>query len=366
MMNDHPYLGFLVACLGPGEAGDRPAPPSRSPQWNWDKLVQTASDETVLSVMHDSLTGLGLAHEVPADVANLFSTVKKLNLERNQRILSELKCISGFFNNAGIEPVLLKGAAYLLSGIYPDLSTRFLVDLDLLLPESDFPAAIKILKNQGYSCDAHPVETIIGNAYPPLWRPQSVEIDLHRSLCLGVCRSLLPGSEVVSKSVIHELDGVRLRIPSPEHLVIHHIVHSQIHDFYRERIRPSLRNMYDMVLLQHRFGSDIDWPAIENRFRRHKQYAALAFYLKQVETTLGLASPLPIQMTGLMKLRWWRRAVFRKVPSLRFVDPLYLYKAGVKSRTPLGEILRAPGGCKYLLAKAFTKSLYVRRLSRVR
>jgi hypothetical protein len=366
MMSDHPYLGFLVACLGSGEAGDRPALPSRSPQWNWDKLVQTAADETILSSMHDSLTGLGLTHEVPADVANLFSTVKELNLERNQHILSGLRRISGLFNNVGIEPVVLKGAAYLLSGIYPDLSTRFLADLDLLLPESDFPAAIKILKGQGYSCDAHPVETIVGHAYPPLWRPHAVEIDLHRSLGVRICKPLLPSAEVLCESVIQELDGVRLRIPSPEHLIVHHIMHSQIHDFYPERIQPSLRTMYDMVLLQRRFGSHIDWPAIETRFRRNGQYAALALYLRQVETTLGFPSPLPIQMTGLMQLRWWRREVLRKVPSLRFVDPLYLFKAGVKPRTPLSEILRAPGGCKYLLAKAFTKGLYARRIARVR
>jgi hypothetical protein len=174
--------------------------------------------------MHDSLTALGLAHQAPVDVANLFSTVKELNFERNKLILSQLKWISGLFNKAGIEPVVLKGAAYLLMGIYPDLSTRFLGDIDLLLPEADFPAAVEILKSEGYFCEnAHPVETIIGNAYPPLCRPHSVEIDLHRGLCLGACKSLLPAAELLSKSVLQELDGTRLRVPSPEHLVIHHI-----------------------------------------------------------------------------------------------------------------------------------------------
>jgi len=366
-MHDHPYLGFLVACLRLDKGDNPPAPPSRFPQWNWDKLVQTAADETILSVMHDSLSGLGLAHELPADVAHLFSTVKELNLERNKRILADLKSISGLFNNVGIEPVVLKGAAYLLRGLYPDLSTRYLADLDILLPESDFPAAIQILRSQGYLCQAaHPVETIIGNAYPPLWRPYSVEIDLHRSLALGVTKSLLSGSEVLGGSVIQELDGVRLRVPSPEHLIIHHVVHSQIHDFYPQRIRPCLQNMHDMVLLQRRFGSDIDWSAIENRFRRNRQYAALALYLKHVENTFGTASPLQIRMTGIMQLRWWRRMVLRKAPALRWFDPLYLFMAGVKPRTPLREVVRAPGGWKYLLSKPFKRSLYTRRLARVR
>jgi hypothetical protein len=364
-MNDSRYLGFLGACLG--KVGTQSASANRFPQWSWDRLVQTASDEMVLSAMQDSITGIGLAHELPAEVANLFSTVKELNLERNNGILSEMKWVARVFNNVGIEPVVLKGAAHLLSRVYPSPSTRFLNDLDLLLPESDLPVAVKILKSQGYSCQReHPVETTVGNAYPPLWRQGSVEIDLHRSLGLGVCESLLPSSEVLSNSVIQQFDGVRLRIPSPEHLIIHHIIHSQIHEFYPERVRPSLRTMYDMVLLQRRFGGQIDWSAIESRFRKNGQYAVLALYLKQVERVLGLACPLPLRMTGLIKLRWWRRAVLRKVPSLRFVDPLYLFIAGVKPRTPLGEILRVSGGWKFLLAKVFTRSLYARRLAGVK
>jgi len=317
--------------------------------------------------MRDSLTLPGLAHELPVDVFNLFLTVKQLNCERNKSILSDLKWISGLFNKVGIEPVVLKGAAYLLLDLYPSPSTRFLGDLDLLLPESDFPAAIKILISQGYSCqNAHPVETIIGNAYPPFRRPHSVEIDLHRSLALGTAKSLLPGSEVLSNSVPKELDGVRLRIPSPEHLIIHHIVHSQIHDFYPQRIKPSLQNMHDMVLLRRRLDSDIDWSAIENRFRRNGQYTALALYLRHVENTFGMAGPLQIRMTGIMQLRWWRRMVLRKAPALRWFDPRYLFMAGVKPRTPLSEVVRAPGGWKYLLGKPFTRSLYARRLAGVR
>jgi hypothetical protein len=367
MPTDHPYLGFLVVCLGLGEGRDQPVSPRRSPKWNWDKLVQTAANEEILSTMHDALGRLKLIQEVPADVGNLFSTIKELNYERNELILSDLKSICRLLNSVGIEPVVLKGAAYLLTGVYPDPATRYLADLDLLLPASDFSVAIKLLKSQGYCCQsAHPVETIIGNAYPPLFRPHSVEIDLHRGLCLGVGGAVLPSSEVLSSSVLEELDGVRVRIPSPEHLVVHHIVHSQLHDFYRDRIRPSLRNMYDMVLLQDRFGDEIDWLSIEKRFRRKRQYAALGLYLRHVESTMAVASPIPIRMTGLMQLRWWHRAALRRAPGLRWFDPLYLFMAGVKPRTPLREVLSAPGGWKYLLAKPFTKNLYARRLAGVR
>jgi hypothetical protein len=107
-MHDDPYRGFLASCLSTNEGGHQPTLPSQFPRWNWDKFVQTAADETVLSAMRDSLTLPGLAHELPVDVFNLFLTVKQLNCERNKSILSDLKWISGLFNKVGIEPVVLE------------------------------------------------------------------------------------------------------------------------------------------------------------------------------------------------------------------------------------------------------------------
>jgi hypothetical protein len=334
---------------------------------DWDSIVETAADEQVLALMRDLVSERVLAEELPADVANLFETVKNLNSERNENILAQLREIAYILNERGIEPIVLKGAAHLLSGVYPNLSTRFLVDLDILLPADTFSTAIKLLKQHGYSCNGiHPVEEVIGNEYPPLWKAGSVEVDLHRDLGLGACKRILSTSEVLRDSTVHEFEGVRVRIPSPEHLVVHHIIHSQIHDYYPERIRPSLRTMYDMVLLQRRFSNQIDWPAIDNRFRCGRRYPAFAMYLKEVQRALGFASPMPIQMTGVMWIQWWRRTLLRKVPSLRFFDPLYLLITAVKPRTPVTEILSVPGGLKYLLAKPFTRSFYARRFAGVR
>jgi hypothetical protein len=339
--------------------GARWAQDESDTQCNWDELIRTAANAFVLSSMYDCIQALPARADVPDEIANVFATIRDLNRERNKKILANVREIAAALNRVGIEPVALKGVAQLLAGVYPSLGTRFLNDFDLLVGESDFPVAVETLRELGYSpLDAGPIESAVGHSYPPMSREDSVEVDLHRTLGLGVCSSILPPSDVLRDSTVHEFRGVRIRIPSPEHLVTHQIIHSQIHEAYPERIWPNLRSMYDIILLQRHFGSSIDWAAIENRFGRNGQYPVLAMYLRQVRNLLGLECPVKIQLTGLTRLRWHRRNVLRAAPWLRMADPVYVLRAGLMPRMPVREILGLPGGWKYLTRRVLSKRFY--------
>ena len=113
--------------------------------------------------------------------------------------------------------------------------------------------------------------------------------------------------------------------------------------------------MYDIVLLQLRFGASIDWAGIEDRFRRNGQYPVLAMYLLQLQDALGFECPLPVSLTWVTRLRWSRRNILRAAPGLRIADPLYLFRAGLLPRMPVREILSLPGGWKYVVRRVFSK-----------
>ena len=339
---------ILSACL----------PPARHPEAYWDRFLRTASNERILPALHDLSTGFDL----PSYIRDVLSAIKQLNRTRNREILDQLKSLCGLLNRYGIEPVALKGIANQLAGVYPDLGTRFLADIDLLIPERDFSAAVHALADLGYRCtESDPVELKIGHSYPPLVGPGCVEVDLHRTLGLGVCRSFLSASEVLSDSVLLEWEGVRLRLPSPEHLVTHHIMHSQMHDSYRDRIWPSLRGLYDLALLTEKFGRDIDWSKLESRFTMRDEGPVLAMYLLQARDLLSLELPVSPRLDPISRLRWSRRKLLRKNPWLRFVDPLYWFLAGFLPRTRrVHEILTLPGGWKYLARKFINPHFYAR------
>ena len=333
-----------------------------SPDWKWEKLIDTASIELVLPLVRNLLRTTDAPTAVPPDVSNLFATVQQLNADRNRSILSQVKTLTAALNAKGIEPVALKGLAHLVTDVYEDDAVRYLVDIDLLVSESDLPASVKILADGGWEGDKpHPIELAIGHSYPSLARPDSVPIDLHRSMGRRICNLILPPFEVLRDSSLFEFEGVRLRIPSPNHLVIHHIIHSQLHDSYRDRLWPPLRTMYDLVLLQRRFGDRIDWAAIETRFRARGQFGILVTYLLRVENVLRFKPPIPLSLDLLTRLRWWRRTLLWNAPSLRLIDPIWFFSAGLRSRAyRLSEILRLPGGTLYLVRKLLTPGFFSR------
>jgi hypothetical protein len=353
------HYTFLAACLGDGSqwASNEGSTANISPT----ALIRTADAQFVLPAVHSALQNRGLSWRLPAEANEFLSTLELLNLERNRMLLSEIKSIAELLNRHGIEPILLKGAAYLVAGVYQHLADRLIGDIDLLIAKSQYPAAIELLVNSGYRrAESDPVG-LFRHHHPPLRRPHSALVEVHRSLTSGKLAHFLTGSEIVAFSSAHELEGVRVRIPSPEHLVTHHILHSQLHGYYSERIWPSLRCMLDLLLLERRFGSLIDWPAVATRFRRNHQYRALALHLNQVEQTLGMPTPIAINWTPAVKLHRFNRELIRAHPSLRLIDPdLYASMLGRRARI-VGSILSAPTGWK-VLSKALFGARFYRNL----
>src|SRR5581483_8058396 len=84
-----------------------------------------------------------------------------------------------------------------------------------------------------------------------------------------------------------------------------------------------------------------------------------AMHLVQLQNVLGIEMPFPIRLTGLTYLRWLRRKLLRKLPVLRYFDPVYMYAAVLVRRLRLlGNALRAPGGWRYILKHLFAPGVY--------
>ena len=361
MRGRDPHLRFLAACLS--GCLEEAAICQSSPHWNWETLVAVASAEYVLSGVYRLVQQLDQTSSLTPDVLDVLQTVESLNARRNEIILSQIRELGAAFNSAGIEPVVLKGLAHLLSGLYPDKSFRFLIDIDLLVPESDLLKAVGILERLGYRGDKpDAIELEVNHSYTPLFRAGAVTVDLHHRLGRRVSRVILPEAEVLRDSGVCEFEGVRLRIPTPQHLMIHHIIHSQLHDSYRDRLWPPLRTMYDFVVLQRSFAQQLDWEDVEARFRKQNQLATLTMYILRVEEVLGARRPFPVKLRGIARLRWQRRRILWDYPALRFLDPWWFLSAGLSARTEqVREVLRVPGGARYLVRK-FSPAEFFERL----
>ncbi len=347
------YHQFLCECLRCNSDGARAL--RNDARWNWERLFQAASQEMVLPAL------AGAVPDAPPDVSEFLSAVEFLSRDRNRAIFEELEIAAGLLNEIGIEPVLLKGVAYLATGVYRNPGRRYLMDLDLLVPEARLKDAAEILMQNGFAREDEDQFGRFRHHYPPLRRPGSVSIELHHSLGLGRCASLLPAREVTERAVLHDFNGVRVRIPCPEHLMTHLILHSQMQHPYNERIWPPLRAMYDLVLLQGRFSDSIDWKNIELRFRRARQYGMLALHLLEVRRALGLAAPMQLRLNRLTRLRWHRRKLLRRVPVLRYLDPVYMFSTVfIRRFRVLRNVVSTGEGWKHFVVQLCKPDVYQR------
>ena len=354
-----PYYQFLCACL----SLDREAALTsvRDPNWNWEQLFQRANEEAVLPALDRNIRELGPGAFIPSEISDFMSAVESLNRERNTAILDELKTAVILLNEAGIQPILLKGAAYVATRVYINAGDRYLGDLDLLVPESQLGTAVEVLMLHGFAPDPSDRFGAFRHHHPPLSRPGAISIELHHSLGLGACALLLPAAEVIENSLVYDLEGITVRVPCPQHLLTHLIMHSQMHHSYSERIWPPLRAMYDFARLQSRFGAALRWPAIEQRFREAGLYDVLALHVLQVCDSVRTDAPITLRLTPFTRLRRFRREALRIFPPLRYLDPMYMFSIVCTRRLRvLRVVLSSSGGRKYLIRQMLELSLYQR------
>ena len=77
--------------------------------------------------------------------------VTDINRERNKQIISQAKELNNVLLANNIRPIFLKGTGNLLEGLYEDIAERMVWDIDFIFSKEDYPKAIRILREFGYS-----------------------------------------------------------------------------------------------------------------------------------------------------------------------------------------------------------------------
>jgi hypothetical protein len=361
-------MALLTACLNSNSEAMCRAMALGAAQFPWEALISAASAELVLPALHQRMAEISV--NPPAEVSEFLAHVEDLNHARNAQIIEEAWAVAELLNRIGIEPVVLKGTALLLTGVYPTPGCRYLRDLDILVPRAQLGAAAAVLERDGYEPDTRDAMARFRHHYPQLQRPpapdgsSSAPLELHYSLGPGVSGKLLTGEDLLRDSFVKEWNGVRIRVPSPEHLVTHLILHSQLRHCYSERIFPPLRAMFDLVMLNRHYGSSLDWEEVRRRFRTHRREPTLLLHLLQAREKLGLPLPFAFELGGIGQLRWVRRRALNRWPMLRFADPVYVVSSSLSRRMRfLKSVVAAPGGWKHAARMLFRSGFYRRLLA---
>jgi len=84
------------------------------------------------------------------EVADYLALLRQANARRNTVVREQLGELVQALNAAGVTPMLLKGGAMLLTGLYPDPAMRMVGDLDVMVPPAALTTSLAVTRQLGY------------------------------------------------------------------------------------------------------------------------------------------------------------------------------------------------------------------------
>jgi hypothetical protein len=271
----------------------------------WQNVLRLSGGHLVTALLRWATREQGLCSSLPTDIGEFLDAVCALNLDRNNQLEQQLIHLTQRLNSVGVRPVLLKGAAALVGGLYPESSDRMIGDIDVLIPVHQLPDILKKLGLAGYRRAAEDgelpnTEMLVDrhHHYPTLanadW-PALVDLHVHPVALLA--QRLLPNTEVFQEATAFPWRGVELALPSPNHFMMHNIIHAYLMDFARCGFL-SLRQLFEFVHGSRIHGSKVDWPAIIARFESVGHQRALRAYSAYANVYLGFRGPSALTTRG--------------------------------------------------------------------
>src|SRR3954454_13592303 len=182
-------------------------------------LLQHSAEHGVLAFVADWLLRSERMDAAPvlAPILRRYRDVTAQDNERKRRVLADCARILA---NANLQCVALKGAAFLTELQSPYARVRSMADLDILVRPSELVTAFTVLKQAGfYELPNH--EAVHLHHAPPLADPEGLTfIELHDHLATGRMNPI-PTEVLFRDAVWSEANEVEIRVPSPEHRVVH-------------------------------------------------------------------------------------------------------------------------------------------------
>lgn len=328
------------------------------------QLLQSKPLRTELAFDSAAVADLALSQQVaPAlaaqmnqkpELASFFVGDTKAALEhslranglRNMQILKQTVELTHALNQAGVNPLFIKGTALLLTLNRHQPGMRQQQDIDLLIPPDQLQMATEALLQLGYVFAEHPeLEAAQAMQHQHHHLPQlaragfSAHVELHRTPLPAHLSHLLNTDTLLAQALPGELNQARFYTPQPQHQRNLLLLGHYLHDGYRTRCLLPLRDALDFAHL-NTIAAQAAMPGLSTA--THPTIAATQRSLDYLIARLNDESP---QASPADRLRYalWRSRLHNR-PLALSLDALARgsYLAGQFARSPqkLGRYLR--------------------------
>lgn len=318
-MQQSPELQFisniLALSLKPHHSHSEPNPMLN--HLNWDEFTRLASYHGVGGLLLYWLKRLGVESNLPVDVfKDLYGIHESISniWEDYHEIIKE---ILGRFCENKIDVILLKGAQLGYTD-YPHVFLRPMGDIDMLVNRSDQSRVIRLMLEMGFnlyepgdSCNRFFIRAVVKGKERKTHKPIFIEVHANFQAPIRLNKScgvdmdeFWNGTQMKSiwnGTQMKSIAGFPFLQLSPTYNIIYLCTHFGEHHFSR------LIWAYDITLLIHRHGEEIDWETIKDLCPRMKIRSPLYHSFSLCQELFQI--PIPEGVLKNLSRAWWRRRV---------------------------------------------------------
>ncbi len=265
------FVREALLALGSERAGLREA--ARGVR-NWDRVLAVAAAGSVTESIGSALALREVEEEIPEPARTAFREAHAGATARNALLLVEAADVQAAFAAEGIDSVILKGPGLLVAH-YPDIGSRHVSDVDILVRPSDAARAEGVARARGGRPEVHalvPMEEGEGAHHhlTPLVGRSGVILEIHTRLP-GQAAEEGDIEAILSAARTVNWQGRAIRIPASPDLAAMLCLHVFTYHGGLEEYRA--RHLADITVLMG--AGAVRWEEVEARVEKEPDRAAV-------------------------------------------------------------------------------------------
>lgn len=269
---------------------------------DWDLLIRQARRANLLSRLAAALTSV--LDQVPQAPRYHLEAAQLIARRQGQTTRWEVQCLRTALAPLGVEPILLKGAAYLMADL-PASRGRLFGDVDILVPKARIETVEAALVGQGWAFndelsdyDRRYYREWMHEIPPLVHEERGSTLDLHHTILPPTARVRINTAALFEDAqLLPGVPGVRTLAPATMFL------HSAAHLFHEGELENGLRDLFDLDALLRDFSQAPGfWQALTQRARvlglGQPLFYALRYTERLLQTPIPAAVMAEVQTTS--------------------------------------------------------------------
>jgi len=258
----------------------------------WQALIAESDRQNITPYLYTLLENLNKSHGIEIPQREKLNKLHLTNTVRNMLFLHETEIILAALQKAGVPAAGLKGV-YLLENIYPDIGTRSMNDIDILVRKPDLPKCLEMMKELGYQPNTYfnlADKNFDTKHVPPMQKTNGALVEVHWTLLEEDEPFTIDAEALWQRTKSARIANVDAQALSVEDLILH----LSMHLTYQHYLNLGLRGLMDIALVIHKFRLEIDWRKLVLIARSWGSERVTALTLQLVETQLNV--PIPAEV----------------------------------------------------------------------